>query len=289
MEKITKYPSTLHLEGSALQHGDKKVLIPYSAIQGKWITLEEKVDGAQSGVSFDKDATQYLQSRGHYLASGRGRERQFRNFMMWAQAKDAELYTYLSDRYIAYGEWVFAKHTVFYDHLPHYWLEFDIYDRHQRVFLSTTARRQLLQQTLMSWSGGLPNSESTIATNGTVFSAPVLFEGYAPRHLKDLLKYVRPSCLKTPEWRKTMEKSALYAGLDVAQVIEQTESSELMEGLYIKVEEGDKVVDRLKWVRDGFLQTIVDNEENEEDGDGHWSSRPILQNSLGLGRDIFLL
>src|SRR5205807_2014548 len=32
----------------------------------------------------------------------------------------------LTDRYILYGEWLYAKHTVFYTDLPHYFLEFDI-------------------------------------------------------------------------------------------------------------------------------------------------------------------
>ncbi len=43
-----------------------------------------------------------------------------------------------------YGEWLYAKHTVFYDNLPHYFMEFDVLDRLTRAFLSTTARRELL-------------------------------------------------------------------------------------------------------------------------------------------------
>jgi len=50
----------------------------------------------------------------------------------------------LGARYIMYGEWMYAKHTVFYDRLPHTFLEFDVYDRKARVFLSTKARRALL-------------------------------------------------------------------------------------------------------------------------------------------------
>jgi hypothetical protein len=36
-----------------------------------------------------------------------------------------------------YGEWVYAKHTVFYDKLPHYFLEFDILETKTGAFLST--------------------------------------------------------------------------------------------------------------------------------------------------------
>ncbi len=41
----------------------------------------------------------------------------------------SQLYELLKDRYIMYGEWLYAKHTVFYDNLTHYFMEFDIYDK----------------------------------------------------------------------------------------------------------------------------------------------------------------
>ena len=46
-----------------------------------------------------------------------------------------------------YGEWLYAKHTVYYDALPHYFLEFDIYDKEQAIFLSTKKRKELLGST----------------------------------------------------------------------------------------------------------------------------------------------
>ena len=42
----------------------------------------------------------------------------------------------LGDRYILYGEWLYAKHTVFYNSLPHYFLEYDLLDRFPGQFLS---------------------------------------------------------------------------------------------------------------------------------------------------------
>ena len=84
-----------------------------------------------------------LQSRGHYLTGG-GREQQFHLFKAWANRYAGELLAVLEDRYIMYGEWLYAKHTVFYTRLPHYFLEFDIYDTVDDFFLSTLARRTLL-------------------------------------------------------------------------------------------------------------------------------------------------
>ena len=46
-----------------------------------------------------------------------------------------------------------------------------------------------------------------------------------------------------------------------------------MEGLYIKVEDDDTVVERLKYVRYSFLQTVVESKT-------HWLDRPIVPNKL---------
>ncbi len=43
-----------------------------------------------------------------------------------------------------YGEWLYARHTIPYDQLPHYFLEFDILDRETGMFLSTDRRHALL-------------------------------------------------------------------------------------------------------------------------------------------------
>ena len=48
-----------------------------------------------------------------------------------------------------------------------------------------------------------------------------------------------------------------------------------MEGLYIKVEDGGQVVDRMKFVRPSFLQTV-------ELSETHWLDRPIIPNGLAV-------
>ena len=45
-----------------------------------------------------------------------------------------------------FGEWMYAKHTVFYDALPHYFMEFDIYDREKKEFLDTKRRREMTEK-----------------------------------------------------------------------------------------------------------------------------------------------
>ena len=88
METIYKYPRTRHLEGSRKQKGDE--------IKGKFLVLEEKIDGANCGISFDCDGRMYLQSRGHFLNGGYG-ERQFDLFKQWAGMYRAQLWELLGN------------------------------------------------------------------------------------------------------------------------------------------------------------------------------------------------
>jgi ATP-dependent RNA circularization protein (DNA/RNA ligase family) len=141
---IQKYPRTPHIQGSRFQPGDEDLdSVPFSAIANEYVVVEEKVDGANAAISFDAQGQLLLQSRGHYLTGG-SRERHFNLFKQWANSHYASLWDVLGDRYILYGEWLYAKHTVFYDRLPHYFLEYDLLDRLSSQFLSTAARRKLL-------------------------------------------------------------------------------------------------------------------------------------------------
>lgn len=130
MERIIKYPRTPHISGSRLQAGDEDISqIPFSEICSDQLIVEEKVDGANSAISFSaEDGRLLLQSRGHFLTGG-SRERHYDLFKVFARNNQAELYELLGKRYIMYGEWLYAKHKVYYDALPDFFLEFDIFDR----------------------------------------------------------------------------------------------------------------------------------------------------------------
>jgi len=144
MFTIRKYPRTDHLEGSRLQPGDDDLdSVPFPAIADRHVVVEEKLDGANSAVSFAPSGELLLQSRGHFLTGG-PRERHFALFKAWATCHQARLQAALGSRYIMYGEWLYAKHTLFYNALPHYFLEFDVLDTADSTFLSTERRRALL-------------------------------------------------------------------------------------------------------------------------------------------------
>lgn len=257
---MQKYPRTPHIEGSRQQPGDEDLdSIPFSAIADEYVVIEEKVDGANAAISFDAQGQLLLQSRGHYLTGG-SRERHFNLFKQWAHSHYAALWDVLGDRYILYGEWLYAKHTVFYDRLPHYFLEYDLLDRSSNQFLSTSARRQLLQGLALA-------------------SVPVLLEGKLRSH-QQLVSLLQQSHFISSGHIDRLRELCLEQGLNVDLAIQQTNQSSLMEGLYIKVETPELTIARYKYVRADFLTTILQSES-------HWLNRPIIPNQLQPDVDLF--
>ncbi|MCL1473897.1 RNA ligase family protein [Argonema antarcticum] len=262
MEQIRKYPRTHHIEGSRLQPGDEDLdSVPFSAIANRYVVVEEKVDGANAAISFSYDGQMRLQSRGHYLTGGE-REKHFNLFKQWAYSHAAAFLQVLGSRYVLYGEWLYAKHTVFYDYLPHYFLEYDLLDIKQGEFLSTQSRKQLL--------GGLP-----------IVSVPVLFAGRL-RSYKQLTGLLGNSNFIQFGHLERFRLSCQEKGLDVERSLKQTDPSYLMEGLYIKVEHEEIVTARYKYIRPSFLTTVLQS-------DGHWLNRPIIPNLLRHDVDLFAL
>jgi hypothetical protein len=253
MNELRKYPRTRHIAGSRLQPGDEDLAAtPFAEISGRFLVVEEKLDGANAALSFDAEGKLWLQSRGHFLTGG-GRERHFAPFKKWASEHAAAFHQRLGARYLMYGEWLYAKHTIFYDALPGYFMEFDILDRETGSFLTTESRRALLT--------GLP-----------LPSVPVLREGPV-RRLEELTDLISRSLFKSDSWRKCLREDAAARGLDVERALNETDPSDDMEGLYIKVEEDGQVVARYKWVRHSFLSSVLES-------GSHWLSRPILPNRV---------
>ena len=262
--RLIKYPRTPHLQGSRLQPGDSDAdQTPWRDLIGQFVVVEEKLDGANCAVSFDAAGQLQLQSRGHWLDVNRsgGRERQFNAFKQWARAHEAALLGVLEDRYVMYGEWLYAKHSVYYDALPHWFCEFDVFDRANQRFLDTHARHALLRP--------LP-----------VVAVPVLLAGAAPPRFAEVLAQVGPSLARSATWRDAFAQTVAREQLDLNLCWQQTDRSEHSEGLYLKVEANGQVMGRYKFVRPGFVQTILDS-------GSHHSTRPIVPNGLRAGSDLF--
>lgn len=262
MDGIYKYPRTRHIEGSRIQDGDEDLKsVKFEKIKNKYIILEEKVDGANTGISFDETGELLLQSRGHFLNGGYG-EKQFSLFKMWANSNKYKFKEILGSRYVMYGEWLYAKHTVFYDELTHYFMEFDIYDKLENKFLSTKKRREMLKG------------------YNFITSVLVLYEG-SLNTLKELTSFLKKSNFKSENCEEVFKKQCEELNLSYDVARKQTDISNLMEGIYIKLETDEEVIERFKYVRSSFLNTILDSET-------HWIKRPIIPNKLKDGVELFL-
>lgn len=248
-----KYPRTQHVQGSRLQHGDHDLeAVPWAQISGKHLVVEEKMDGANCGISFSETGELLLQSRGHYLRGG-PREKQFALLKQWSSIRQEEFFSALGSRYVMYGEWLYAKHTVFYDALPHYFMEFDVLDTQTSEFLDTPRRQELLQlcgiePVKVLWAGKFTN-------------------------FKALQSMIVRSHFITKDRFENLTDAALNAGVLPVDAVKHTDMDEKMEGLYIKWEEGGVVKGRHKLVRESFTNSIMDQET-------HWHDRPIIQNKL---------
>jgi hypothetical protein len=260
--ELPRYPRTRHLEGSLLPAGEHDPeQTPFAELAGRHLVIEEKLDGAGVGLCFDEGGELWLHHRGELL---HGREDpHLRGLRSWAEAHEQRLLALLGDRYVLYGEWLQQKHTVFYDQLPHLFCEFDVYDRAEGVFLSTSARRELL------------------VSAPFVCSVPELYEGDSLRSVEELTALLAPSLYKSERWRDALREAAASSGADVERVREQTDNSDFSEGLYVKVEENGEIAGRFKWVRHGFLTAI-------RDSGSHWASRSPVPNLLAPGIDIYV-
>jgi ATP-dependent RNA circularization protein (DNA/RNA ligase family) len=144
-EDFFKFPSTPHLATMpGVDIRDDKVLTESErdAFLRHELTVEEKVDGANLGLSFDANGNIRAQNRGAYLhLPGAG---QWKKLGEWLALHTDTLFEHLSDRHILFGEWCYAQHSIFYDRLPGWFLAFDVYDREAGRFLATARRDQLL-------------------------------------------------------------------------------------------------------------------------------------------------
>lgn len=146
MTTFFRFPHTPHLawlgEG---QPRDDKLLAPDEAatlLSGE-VVVEEKVDGANVGLSIGDDGTLRAQSRGSYLDAGHLHP-QFRPLWAWLRTRGASLVDALGSDRILFGEWCYAVHSVAYEGLPDWFLGFDVYDRSVGRFWDTMRRDALL-------------------------------------------------------------------------------------------------------------------------------------------------
>lgn len=144
-DQFFKFPSTPHLallgdiairEDKVLSEFERDEFLRHELV------VEEKVDGANLGISFDASGNLRVQNRGGYLIfpfSG-----QWKKLSEWLSPRTDALFEQLSDRYILFGEWCYAQHSVIYDRLPDWFLGFDVFDKVSARYFSCARRDDVL-------------------------------------------------------------------------------------------------------------------------------------------------
>jgi len=248
-----KYPRTRHFRD-----------VSTSELIGNKLVVEEKMDGSQAGIRFGPGRELILFSRGHKLDGGHVGESQFDLFKQWANAKKYELWDLLGEDYIMYGEWLQCLHSVYYDLLPHYFLEYDIYDQKNNEWFSTEMRQILLE------GSGIHSVKvlKTVDVNS--------------KNINPLIDKPTASLFKSSSWRKNMIEAAELAGYDqgdILKLFDSIDDTDLMEGFYIKIENDTNTIGRAKQVRSDFIDTASSSV--------HWSKRLMIQNKLREGQSIW--
>jgi hypothetical protein len=217
-----KYPSTPHLAVLGdVDIRDDKVMSESerNAFLRHELTVEEKVDGANLGLSFDREGNLRVQNRGAYLElPGSG---QWMPLGEWLACRTDALFECLVDRYVLFGEWCYAQHSLVYERLPDWFLGFDVYDKQAGRFLACRSRDELLRKMQIAQVPTIARGRFTLA------------------------------CLE-----KLLSCSRL--------------GDQPAEGVYLRRDENDWLMQRAKLVRPAFIQSM----------DRHWSHSAIRANRL---------
>ena len=163
-ETLFKFPRTRHLfdaggsgvsrDDLLLDEGEEAVF--YSGRSagsrargrrpGRLVCIEEKVDGANLGISVGEDLQLRVQNRSHFVNSKT--HAQFSTLESWLEENSGTLYELLeSKNLVLFGEWLYAKHSIHYTRLPGHFMAFDIFDRSAGKFFSWRERNRQLEGT----------------------------------------------------------------------------------------------------------------------------------------------
>ena len=147
MSDFFRFPHTPHIAWLAAgTPRDDKVLSPEEgeALLAHPVVVEEKLDGANMGISFNSEGVLHVQNRGQYLNKPYGG--QFARLDEWLVMREDALFDALGDQLMLFGEWCAARHSLDYATLPDWFLAFDVYDRQTGRFWSTRRRHELAER-----------------------------------------------------------------------------------------------------------------------------------------------
>ncbi len=141
MTDFFRFPHTPHIAwlGEGVPRDDKLLTsAEVEKLLAAEVVIEEKLDGANVGISFGPDGELRAQNRGQYLqAPFRG---QFSRLSAWLATHETQLSAVLLPHLMVFGEWCAARHSLDYTELPDWFVVFDVYDREAQRFWNSEAR-----------------------------------------------------------------------------------------------------------------------------------------------------
>ncbi|KAI0779011.1 ATP dependent DNA ligase [Trametes elegans] len=146
---LLKFPRTPHFLDLGCATSDDLVVDRVPVVGDGHVVVTEKVDGANMGFSLSADRTQVLvQNRSHYVNPAS--HAQFKQLGRWVDEHRVDLLRVLdrdplfAQRYVLYGEWLAATHSIPYSRLPDWFLAFDVYDRSTETWAGRRTLEALL-------------------------------------------------------------------------------------------------------------------------------------------------
>jgi len=223
---LPAFPRTPHLPWSQNTEDDD-LIAEQAELQPLFdnpVNVEEKIDGASVGMTFWQGHP-LIRNRDHILRKGYVKDtpakKQFAPIWNWFYDNQKKFEYILSHGPLSvYGEWMVARHGIYYDRLPDLFIAYDVYNYEADYFLSPTIARPMLEE--------------------CGFAIPRLF------HQGDPL----PSEL--PDWINSQGQWC----------------DSVVEGLYFKVHNGERITHRFKQVSDQFVRGQF------------WDGKTLLKNGV---------
>jgi atypical dual specificity phosphatase len=148
-----EYPRIPHLDKSIsnMTHDDiqieSKIQFPFTG----WV--QEKLDGANMGVSWLSGPI--IRNRNNILKKGYIKKEtpakvQFRSAWNWIHGHNKDIQKLsksLMSPVTLYGEWLYAKHSIYYDRLPDLFIAYDIYLSEYNEWISPDIFKSEMKET----------------------------------------------------------------------------------------------------------------------------------------------
>ncbi|KAJ3041358.1 hypothetical protein HDV00_009499 [Rhizophlyctis rosea] len=260
-----KFPRTPHLLAlSPSISRDDLVLAPQDTkpfLSPRTVTLEEKIDGANLGITLVPDGTFIFRNRGKIITEASAT--QWGGLGRWSEGPGGRGVRGVLERVgggaVVFGEWMWAVHGVEYDGLPGWFVLFDIWEP--------------VEGGSDSEHGGVRGEKKRRVERDGVYEGGRF---WSARRRDELVRSVCDDEVTVPVVPCIARDVVLRNVRDIVPFMDRISAygKNKIEGVYVRLESEDGMwlERRAKVVAADFVQAI-------EEG-GHWSKKIVKKNGL---------